>query len=90
MNKNNITQERTERIQEKLQTALSPSILNILDESAQHHGHAAASTGLGYFAITISSPLFAGKSLVECHRLVYQALGDMMQTDIHALRIIIQ
>lgn len=84
-----LTEERVQGMQEKLSAALSPDTLSIVDESAPHQGHAGAATGLGYFAVTISSPAFAGKSLLECHRLVYQALGDMMQTDIHALRIIV-
>lgn len=85
-----VTEQRSQRIQEKLHTALAPHTLSIVDESAPHQGHAGAATGLGYFAVTISSPTFTGKSLVECHRLVYEALGDMMQTDIHALRIIVE
>ena len=83
-------EERSQRIEDKLTMALSPSILNIDDESAGHHGHAAAATGLGYFAVTIGSPAFTEKNLLACHRLVYEALGDMMQTDIHALRIIVK
>ena len=85
-----ITEQRIQRMQEKLHTALAPHTLAIIDESVQHYGHANASTGLGYFAITIGAKEFTGKGLVECHRLVYQALGDMMQTDIHALRIIVK
>ena len=84
-----LTEQRIQRMQEKLHAALAPHTLTIIDESAPHQGHAGAATGLGYFAITIGSKAFAGKGLVECHRLVYQALGEMMQTDIHALRIII-
>lgn len=67
--------------------ALQPEKLNILDEGHQHLGHAGAQSGLGYFAISISAPALKGKSRVEQHRLIYQAVGDMMQTDIHALRI---
>ena len=84
----NQTERRSKRMQEKLEHALAPTILTIIDESIQHHGHANAATGLGYFAVHIASLAFLDKSLVECHRLVYAALGDMMQTDIHALRII--
>jgi BolA protein len=85
-----LTEQRIQSIEEKLNTALAPSTLMIIDESAPHQGHAGAATGLGYFAVTIASKEFMGKGLVECHRLVYQALGAMMQTDIHALRIIIK
>jgi len=85
-----LTEERCQRMQEKLFKALAPDTLTIVDESAPHQGHAGAATGLGYFAVKIGSPAFTGKSLVECHRLVYEALGNMMQTDIHALRIIVE
>ena len=83
-------EQRNQRIEDKLNTALAPHTLSIVDESAAHQGHAGATTGLGYFAVTIGSPAFIEKSLLECHRLVYQALGDMMQTDIHALTIIVK
>lgn len=85
-----LTETRIQQIQDKLSKALAPTALSIIDESAGHHGHAGAATGLGYFAITISSEAFTGKNLVVCHRLIYEALGDMMQTDIHAFRIHIQ
>ncbi len=90
INMSTTTEQRIQRMQEKLQSALAPHALTIVDESAPHQGHAGAATGLGYFAITIGTKAFVGKGLVERHRLVYQALGDMMQTDIHALRIIIK
>lgn len=72
-------------LQKKLYQALAPTFLEVIDEGDQHKGHAHA--GAGHFAIRISSPLFKNKPLLECHRLVYAALGDMMRTDIHALRI---
>ena len=78
---------RIEAIKQRLTESLSPSKLEVIDESHKHIGHEGAKTGLGHFAITISSPLFSDKSKIECHRMIYDALGDMMQTDIHALRI---
>lgn len=83
----NITANRIETMRQLLTEALNPTQLDIIDDSAQHAGHAAASTGLGYFTVIIASAAFEGKSLPAQHRLVYEALGDMMQTDIHALRI---
>lgn len=74
-------------IEQKLTQALKPTVLNVIDEGHLHQGHPGAQSGLGHFAITIASPAFAAKSIMECHRLVYAALGDLMQTDIHALRI---
>ena len=82
--------DRIKEIETRLKTALNPERLSILDEGHQHLGHAGAQSGLGYFAITISSPALKGKSRVEQHRLIYQAIGDLMQTDIHALRIIVE
>lgn len=81
------TDERLQTIRERLTEALNPEHLEVLDESVHHRGHAGASTGMGHFAVSISSPRFKGKSLVQCHRLIYDALGNLMETEIHALRI---
>ena len=81
--------DRMKAIQERLTTALSPQQLEVINESQHHVGHAGASTGMGHFALTIQSPLFEGKNLVQQHRLIYEALGSLMETDIHALRITI-
>ena len=80
-------QNRIETIEQRLRDALSPAELEIINESHKHVGHEGAKTGMGHFAVKISSARFAGKSKIECHRMIYDALGDMMQTDIHALRI---
>ena len=76
---------RLETIRKRLTTALAPTDLSVVDESHNHVGHAGARDGRGHFAVTIVSVAFAGKSPLERHRLVYAALGDLMQTDIHAL-----
>lgn len=65
---------------------LAPQRLDIRDDSARHAGHAGARAG-GHFAMTIVSPLFAGKRPMERHRMVYDALGVLMKTHIHALSI---
>lgn len=78
---------RLERLYALINEALEPSHLEVLDESHLHAGHAGAETGKGHFAVKISAEAFAGKSLVACHRLVYAAIGDMMEDDVHALRI---
>jgi len=72
-------------LQKKLHQALAPTFLEIIDEGEKHRGH--ANEGAGHFAVRISSPLFEKKPLLECHRLVYAALGDTMRTEIHALKI---
>ena len=77
---------RVERMRQALQ-ALAPSVLEIEDESHLHAGHAGAATGRGHFRVRIVSAMFEGRSPIERHRMVYAALGELMQTDIHALSI---
>jgi len=76
--------------QEELRTrlaALEPAALEIIDDSARHAGHAGARSGGGHFLVTIVSPRFAGLSTMARHRLVYGAVGDLMNGPIHALSI---
>ena len=68
--------------------ALAPATLELLDESAKHAGHAGAAPGGNtHWKLTIVSAAFAGKPTVARHRMVYQALGDLMRHPIHALAI---
>lgn len=67
--------------------ALEPESLDVLDDSASHAGHAGARDGGGHYELTIVSPRFAGRPRVERHRLVYAALGPLMQREIHALAL---
>lgn len=78
---------RVAMIRERLSQALAPLKLEITDESHKHVGHAGARGGGGHFNVLVISAHFAGKTLLERHRLVYQALGDAMQREIHALSI---
>ena len=73
----------------RLRLVLSPTQLQVQDESAEHAGHVGANgTGFGsHFRVRIASPLFAGKSRLQCHRLVYDALHDFMAQGLHALAI---
>ena len=81
-------------IREKL-APLHPVTLDIVDDSASHAGHAGAAdhaerTGAHdgtHFVLTIVSPIFAGQSPVARHRMIYDLLGDLMKTRIHALKI---
>ncbi|HEX7047206.1 MAG TPA: BolA family protein [Gammaproteobacteria bacterium] len=82
-----MTSVRIEQMCERLEAALQPQDLDIVDESHKHIGHAGAADGRGHFACTIVSNAFEDTSPLERHRMVYDALGDMMLTDIHALRI---
>ena len=68
--------------------ALEPVRLDLRDESAQHAGHAGARpSGGSHWQLTIVSEAFRGKSPVARHRMIYEALGGLMERDIHALRI---
>ncbi|MEO8224557.1 MAG: BolA family protein [Gammaproteobacteria bacterium] len=79
--------DRVAAIHSRLLAALEPQVLEITDESHLHVGHAGARDGRGHFHVRIASARFAGLSRIAQHRLVYEALGDLMTTDIHALRI---
>lgn len=72
----------------KLQAALAPHALQVIDESDQHLGHAGAHPlGESHFRVRISSPVFAGHSLLEKHRMVNEAVSDELKTRVHALAI---
>ncbi|VAW77921.1 Cell division protein BolA [hydrothermal vent metagenome] len=73
-------------IEKCLTEAFAPQNLGIVDESHKHVGHASAG-GAGHFAVDIVADAFAEKTLIQRHRLVYNALGDAMTTEIHALSI---
>ncbi len=74
-------------IRQKLDEALKPELLEIIDHSAAHAGHAGNSQGGGHYNVTIVSTAFEGKSLVQRHQLIYKALNDLMKQEIHALGI---
>ena len=72
----------------RLEAALAPSRIELIDESELHHGHGGYNpAGESHFSLTIESPAFAGKSRVERQRMVYAALGDLMRERVHALSI---
>jgi BolA protein len=71
----------------RLTEQLAPTWLDIQDESSAHAGHLGAQSGRGHFKLSIRSPLLAGKTLLEQHRIIYAALAEEMQTLIHALSI---
>ena len=73
-------------MQQKL-SKLNPESLEILDDSGQHAGHEGARRGGGHYRLTIVSQQFAGKPVQRRHRMVYEALGQMMKREIHALSI---
>jgi BolA protein len=78
---------RLDRIRERLQAALAPTTLELGDDSELHAGHPGAASGGGHYRVKIVSGRFEGLRLVMRHRLVYDAVHDMMHSDIHALAI---
>lgn len=82
-----MTAERVEMIRERLTNNLHPTELDIVDESARHAGHAGAASGGGHFIVNISASIFKDKTLIQRHRLVYDAVDDIMHSEIHALSI---
>lgn len=79
--------QRLERMQQMIQDALKPEQLEVIDDSHKHIGHAGAKEGKGHFTVVIKSEALDGKRMLQQHRMIYEALGDMMETDIHALAI---
>lgn len=73
-------------IRERL-AILSPNRVELIDDSALHAGHAGAKGGGGHYRLLVVASAFAGKSTVARHRIVYDALGDLMRQKIHALSI---
>ncbi len=82
-----MSSDRVSRIEAILDASFSPSHLLVKDQSHLHAGHAGAQDGKGHFDVTIVSDAFAGKRPLARHRQVYDALNEMIETDIHALRI---
>jgi BolA protein len=81
-----VTESRLDRLKNRLQS-LEPTQLLVEDDSHLHAGHAGAADGRGHFSALIVSKRFAGLRLVQRHQLVYETVGDLMVTDIHALSI---
>lgn len=79
--------DRVALIETRLTEAFSPTRLVIKDQSHLHEGHAGARDGLGHFEVSIEAEAFSGRRPLERHRMVFEALGTLMQTDIHALRL---
>ncbi len=78
---------RVARIRAALETAFSPEILDIRDDSHRHAGHEGARDGRGHFKVRVVSRAFDGMTALQKHRAVYAAMGSLMETDIHALQI---
>jgi BolA protein len=82
-----MSNERVATIEQLLVAAFSPTELLVKDQSHLHAGHAGAQEGKGHFEVKIVSDRFAGQSRIARHRMVYDALGSFIDSDIHALKI---
>jgi BolA family transcriptional regulator, general stress-responsive regulator len=80
--------DRLDRIRGRLTATFAPIECQLLDESHLHAGHAGAASGAGHYRLRLVSERFEGLNRIARHRLVYDCLRDMMQSDIHALNII--
>jgi BolA family transcriptional regulator, general stress-responsive regulator len=78
---------RMERIRAQLERSLPDAVVELIDDSHRHAGHAGARDGRGHFRLRIVSSGFAGLRPLQRHQLVYGALDELMRTDIHALSI---
>jgi BolA protein len=81
-----MTTSRVEQLRAALVSALEPTLLEIRDDSAAHAGHAGAREG-GHFHVRIASARFIGLAPLARHRLVYDAVGSLLKTQVHALSI---
>ena len=82
-----MSNDRVDRIEAILRQTFSPSKLQIKDQSHLHAGHAGAQDGRGHYEVTIVAEAFSNTRPLARHRMIYDALGTLMETDIHALRI---
>jgi BolA family transcriptional regulator, general stress-responsive regulator len=78
---------RVDRIRTVLSQSLSVKAIEVIDDSHLHAGHAGARDGRGHYRVRIVATEFEGLRPIQRHQLVYRSLGDLMQTDIHALSI---
>ena len=79
-----MTTARETLIRQRIDAALQPQSLDLIDDSHMHVGHGAKG---GHYTVRIVSTVFAGKNMLQRHRLVYESLGDLMKSEIHALAI---
>lgn len=82
-----MNEDRIDEIRRRIEEALQPLELEIIDESHKHVGHAGARDGRGHFLVRVTAAQFSGLRPLQRHRLIYEAVGDLMDTDIHALSI---
>ena len=72
----------------RLNSAITPATIHLVDDSEQHRGHGGYNpSGESHFSLQIESPAFAGKNRVQRQRMIYAAIGDLMDSRVHALSI---
>lgn len=79
-----------ELIEERIRSGLGAASVEVEDHSERHRGHPGAASGAGHYRVTVVAAAFAGKSRLESQRLVYDAVGDLMKTRIHALEMVLK
>jgi len=79
------TSDRAQAIEDALHNKLEARYVRVLDQSSLHESHAGAQSGGGHFRVLVVSGRFRGLSRIAAQRIVYEALGDLMVNDIHAL-----
>ena len=82
-----MSNDRVSKIRIRLEAAFAPRTLEIIDDSHKHAGHAGAADGRGHFKVRIVSEQFHRLDRLQRHRMVYEALGHLMKTDIHAVQV---
>ena len=82
-----MTDSRSQQLEERLRKQLQIESLEVIDESHLHAGHVGAKSGKGHFRLVLWAQEFNDKAAIKCHRLIYDAVGDLLETDIHALSI---
>lgn len=78
---------RIDELRARITTALGAEIVDVQDDSAKHRGHAGASGGAGHYTVVVVAGRFAGLGRVDRHRAVYDAVGDMIPREVHALAV---
>jgi len=79
--------ETIDLIVDRLRQELSAESVEIEDQSHLHVGHAGAASGGGHYQVTVVASCFKGLNTLARHRLIYDALNDLMKKEIHALSI---
>lgn len=78
---------RIEELRGRITSALGADVVDLQDDSAKHRGHAGARGGAGHYSVVVVASCFAGMARVDRHRAVYDAVGDMIPTQVHALAV---